>query len=57
MWRMPLYKHYSEQIESDVADIRNTGKKRYGHGKRKNHFFIFIPLTVLVDLFKCEALF
>jgi len=29
MWRMPLYKHYTEQIESDVADIRNTGKKRY----------------------------
>ena len=28
MWRMPFYKHYTEQIESDVADIRNTGKKR-----------------------------
>ncbi|XP_067036489.1 cytosol aminopeptidase-like [Acropora muricata] len=28
MWRMPLYKHYSDQIKSDVADIRNTGKKR-----------------------------
>lgn len=27
---MPLYKHYSDQIKSDVADIRNTGKKRYG---------------------------
>lgn len=25
---MPFYKHYSEQIESDVADLRNTGKKR-----------------------------
>ena len=30
MWRMPLYKHYTVQIESDVADLRNTGKKRYG---------------------------
>ena len=30
MWRMPLYQHYTEQIESDVADLRNTGKKRYG---------------------------
>lgn len=28
MWRMPLYKHYTEQIKSDVADLRNTGKKR-----------------------------
>ncbi|RMX41300.1 hypothetical protein pdam_00017742 [Pocillopora damicornis] len=28
MWRMPLYKHYTEQIQSDVADLRNTGKKR-----------------------------
>ena len=26
---MPFYKHYTEQIESDVADLRNTGKKRY----------------------------
>ena len=30
MWRMPLYQHYTEQIESDVADLRNTGKKRCG---------------------------
>ena len=30
MWRMPLYKHYTKQIESEVADIRNTGKTRYG---------------------------
>lgn len=28
MWRMPLYEHYTEQIKSDVADLRNTGKKR-----------------------------
>ena len=27
---MPLYKHYTKQIESEVADIRNTGKTRYG---------------------------
>lgn len=40
---MPLYKHYSDQIKSDVADIRNTGKKRYGsllqlcdHGQLSN---------------------
>ena len=39
MWRMPLYKHYSKQIESDVADIRNTGKTRYGHSKRKKKSF------------------
>lgn len=26
---MPFYKHYTEQIESDVADLRNTGKNRY----------------------------
>ena len=30
---MPFYKHYTEQIESDVADLRNTGKKRYGKSK------------------------
>ncbi|XP_001623805.2 cytosol aminopeptidase [Nematostella vectensis] len=28
MWRLPLYKHYSKQIESEVADLRNTGKTR-----------------------------
>ena len=33
MWRMPFYKHYTEQIESDVADLRNTGKKRYVKSK------------------------
>ena len=30
---MPFYKHYTEQIESDVADIRNTGKNRYVKSK------------------------
>ena len=30
---MPFYKHYTEQIESDVADLRNTGKKRYVKSK------------------------
>lgn len=33
LWRMPFYKHYTEQIESDVADLRNTGKKRYVKSK------------------------
>ncbi|XP_073239036.1 cytosol aminopeptidase-like isoform X1 [Porites lutea] len=32
MWRMPLYQHYTEQIESDVADLRNTGKKSRSAG-------------------------
>ena len=32
---MPFYKHYTEQIESDVADLRNTGKNRYVDGDRR----------------------
>ncbi|KAK3739852.1 hypothetical protein QZH41_009098 [Actinostola sp. cb2023] len=28
MWRMPLYTHYRKQIDSDIADLLNTGKTR-----------------------------
>lgn len=41
MWRMPLYQHYTEQIESDVADLRNTGKKRYGQVNLDSILFFF----------------
>lgn len=45
MWRMPLYQHYTEQIESDVADLRNTGKKRYGWVNRDAVLFCFNNLV------------
>ena len=30
LWRLPLDKEYSEQIESDVADIKNVGGRAGG---------------------------
>jgi len=30
MWQLPLYEEYSEQLRSDVADIKNTPTSRYG---------------------------
>ena len=29
-WRMPLLPHYAENIKSDVADVKNTGKRGGG---------------------------
>lgn len=29
-WHLPLYKNYESQLESNVADIKNTGKGREG---------------------------
>lgn len=45
MWRMPLYQHYTEQIESDVADLKNTGKKRYGQVNLDAVLFCFNNLV------------
>ena len=45
MWRMPLYQHYTEQIASDVADLRNTGKKRYGQVNLDAMLFCFNNLV------------
>ena len=58
MWRMPLYQHYTEQIESDVADLRNTGKKRYGWVNLDAVLFCFnnlvcAPLTSINVFFVC----
>lgn len=58
MWRMPLYQHYTEQIESDVADLRNTGKKRYGWVNLDAVLFCFnnlvcAPLNFLNVFFVC----
>ena len=30
LWQLPLFKEYREQIESDVADIKNTGGRKAG---------------------------
>ncbi len=30
MWELPLEKDYKDQIKSDIADLRNIGKGRYG---------------------------
>lgn len=30
VWPMPLYKHYEEQMKSDIADIKNVGGKEAG---------------------------
>ncbi len=30
LWPMPLYKHYEEQLKSDIADIKNVGGKEAG---------------------------
>ncbi len=30
LWRLPLWEEYRSYIESDVADMRNTGKERWG---------------------------
>jgi leucyl aminopeptidase len=30
LWRLPLLDEYDEQIKADHADLRNTGKVRYG---------------------------
>lgn len=30
VWQLPMFADYSELIQSDVADIRNTGGTRYG---------------------------
>lgn len=30
MWEMPLYKRYQELIKSEVADLRNIAKSKYG---------------------------
>jgi leucyl aminopeptidase len=30
LWRLPLWEEYRPYIESDVADMRNTGKERWG---------------------------
>ena len=58
MWRMPLYQHYTEQIESDVADLRNTGKKRYGWVNLDAMFFcinnlVCAPLNSINVFFVC----
>ena len=58
MWRMPLYQHYTEQIESDVADLRNTGKKRYGWVNLDAVLFcfnnlVYAPLNSINVFFVC----
>jgi leucyl aminopeptidase len=30
VWELPLYEEYAEQIESDVADVKNTGGRGAG---------------------------
>ncbi|MFO7905150.1 MAG: leucyl aminopeptidase [Planctomycetota bacterium] len=30
LWQLPMFKHYDEQISSEVADIKNTGEDRWG---------------------------
>ena len=30
MWQLPLHEEYAEGLKSEVADIRNIGKERYG---------------------------
>ncbi|MBN1574084.1 MAG: leucyl aminopeptidase [Deltaproteobacteria bacterium] len=30
LWPMPLYKHYEEQLKSDIADIKNSGGREAG---------------------------
>ncbi|MFP4164698.1 MAG: leucyl aminopeptidase family protein [Chitinispirillaceae bacterium] len=32
LWRMPLYKEYSDSIKGDISDIRNLSKFKRGHG-------------------------
>ena len=30
MWQLPMFKHYDEQVKSQVADIKNIGDGRWG---------------------------
>ncbi len=30
MWRMPIAKEYEEQLKSEIADVRNVSKTKYG---------------------------
>ena len=30
MWRLPLFEEYKEQINSDIADLKNTGGRPAG---------------------------
>lgn len=30
IWRMPLYANYKENLKSEIADLRNSSKTRYG---------------------------
>jgi len=30
LWRMPIAKEYEEQLKSEIADVRNVSKTRYG---------------------------
>jgi leucyl aminopeptidase len=30
LWQLPMFKHYDEQVKSNVADIKNIGDGRWG---------------------------
>ncbi len=36
MWQLPMFDHYAKLIDSDVADIKNTGGRWGGPSARPN---------------------
>lgn len=53
VWRMPLFEHYTKQIDSHLADINNIGKYRSGGACTAAAFlkeFVTVPHWAHLDI-------